>query len=135
MKLDFAIFAFHASVRPDGLFSVLEGGLAWITAPGFPAATDTLALLARIGFDPNECGRQYTCKLKIELPSGDIEIPEMVVAVNPVLHPYRVPQNYTALFRFGTFVFPVAGLYRFGIFVDDNRVGDAVLEAIEESNS
>jgi hypothetical protein len=135
MRLDFAVFASHATLQKNGLFSVLDGGLEWISAKSFPAICKDLVLLARFSFDPVECGREWTCSVAVTGPDGSELKPELSITFTPPpnqRHP-ELPNTFVGLYTYDRFALLSPGLYRFGFNIGEVFVGETTLEAILES--
>jgi len=131
MKLDFALFANHAVVRPDGLFSMLDGGIVELEATSIPAMCPNLSLMARFSFDADECGKEHKCVVKVTSPSGNVLEPDAAIVLKPTLntrHP-SIRSTFTAHFGYDRFACQEAGTYRFSFHVGESFVGDATLEA------
>jgi hypothetical protein len=136
MKMDFAIFATHATIRQDGVFSLLDGGIAWIEAYSFPAVCLNLSVLAKFAFAPAECGHTYECILKVKSPDGNTLEPKLSVMLNPV-HNKRHPENpssFTAHYLCDRFYLEGAGFYHFAFYVGDLCLGEVSLEGIEHEH-
>src|SRR5438046_1621952 len=73
MHLDDLFFARFADLTPDGLFTVVGGGLHRINARAFPWSWDLLFLLARVRFTTEEAQGQHTAAIERETPDGQIE--------------------------------------------------------------
>ncbi len=137
MKMDFAIFATHATIRSDGVFSLLDGGIAWIEANSFPAVCLNLSVLAQFSFDPAECDKNYECTAKVSSPDGNTLEPNLSVTLSPALNK-RHPENsstFTAHYLCDRFYLERAGFYRFAFHVGDLRLGEIALEGIERGHS
>lgn len=136
MKIDVAVFANHAVLRPDGLFSLLDGGLEWISVRELPAMCPNLALLARISFDPAECNREYEARVEVTSPTGKQMIPNLSVTLKPKLHARHPeqPTTFAAHFIYNGFVFEEAGFHRFEVKIGDTSLGLIMLEAVWEAS-
>ena len=73
MKLEDIFFARFAELGPDGLFTVVGGGLNKINADGFPSSWGILFLLTRVRLTPEEAQAQHTTAVVRETPDGQIE--------------------------------------------------------------
>jgi hypothetical protein len=133
MNLDYSVFSFAAIVEQNGLFGILNGGLEWLTAKSWPAAVQSLALLARFSFAPNECGKEYPCVVRVVSPAGAMLTPDLVVVLRPGVRARNPELNssFVAVYRYPDFSFPMPGFYRFCFFIDDKQVGEAKLEAVQ----
>src|SRR5262245_37244472 len=90
MKVEYSIFAYSAILTPDGLFSLLGGGIEWVTAKSLPAVCRSLVLLVRLSLEPSEWSTTHECVVKVFDPDGNSLPPELVVTVKPTpnkLHP------------------------------------------------
>ena len=138
MKLEFAILANAASVAPNGLISMIDGGLEWLTAPSFPATQPSMTLVARIVFLPEECGRKYVLRTRIVAPTGDTLDPSIEVPFEAKRHA-KFPKDKSASTTFAlTFLnvrFPAPGEYAIRIAIDRKKVGRFVFEAVQEKRS
>ena len=132
MKLDNALFGYCAVIQPNGLFSLLNGGLAWVGVSGFPAKCNQLVLLAQFSFEPDECGKEYPCTVKVTSPSGDVLNPSQEITLKPIFHPKRIqPANtFLGLYNYDGFTFQTKGLHIFEFSVNGVAHGSVALEAI-----
>jgi hypothetical protein len=123
-------------MRPDGAFSILDGGITWASGKSFPFHLANLVLVARFSFGPSECGKEYNCSVKVSAPDGNVLQPDLVIILKPELHKRHPETNntFTAKFQYDRIQFLQAGFYRFSIFIDDTAVGEAVFEVFEDSS-
>ena len=127
MNLDFAFFASHGEVYPDGLFSVIGGGITQFTVTALPAVTQSLVLMARVHFEQKECETEYVCAAKVMSPSGRALEPALQITMKTTKQAFP---TFTLLYRYNGFRFIEAGVYRFSLFVGETHVGDAALEVL-----
>lgn len=73
MELEDTFLAKFAEITPDGLFTVVGGGVNKIQAGEFPWAWGLLFLLVRIRLTPQEATGEHTTAVERETPSGQIE--------------------------------------------------------------
>ena len=134
MKLDFAIFGVSAVIQQNGLFSLLSGGMAWVAAKSFPAKCNQLVLLGRFSFEPDECGKEYACRVKVSSPTGDLLSPDLSVILKPIIHSRNIKSGNTfvALYNYDGFHFQSEGVHTFEFSVEDVSLGSLTLEAITE---
>ena len=135
MKIDFTLFAGHAIVREDGTFDVLHGGYDRLTSASFPSVCTDLSLLARFVFEPNECGREYVCVVKVTAPDGNVLQPDLHVKMRVLvneLHPEK-PNTLTGMFRYDGLLTAMPGVYRFSFFFGDFSPGHAEIEVVERA--
>jgi hypothetical protein len=137
MKLDFAFFADSAVVSSSGIFSLLNAGIEWFQVKAFPAMLPNLALIARISFDANECGKSHVCTIHVTDPEGVALQPDLTIPVLTPGNPRHPGEGKTFVGRFGydRFLFTKAGYYRFSLNLDGKVIGDATIEVYLESAS
>ncbi len=137
MIVRFAIFANSAILTSDGLFSVLGGGIQWITAKQLPATSRNLCLLIGFEIGPDECDQSHPCSVRVIDPGGNSLSPDLSVTVKTArsrVNPTR-PVTFTAHFSYDGFTFTKTGEYRFCVMVADEIVTEAVLDVGLESQS
>src|SRR5438046_1602080 len=111
MRIAYTIFGHSALLTQDGLFSVLGGGVEWITAKKFPATADHLFMIVRLMLEPAECGTPRECTVSVTAPDGSTLTPSLVVVVNGVLNGVKPEResSFSAHFCYDGFTFPVPG--------------------------
>jgi len=127
MDLRFAFLANSAEVGPDGRFFVLGGGIEGIGVGAVPMVCPALAVLCRIHFLREECGREYRIRLTMTYPDGTASdlASEIVTTPYAIVHGYedRGGNLQVAFNVFGMRI-PQEGEYSFHFGVDDIHVGD-----------
>jgi hypothetical protein len=127
MTLADIVLARFADLSPDGLFTVVGGGVNRINAGGFPWSWGALFLLARIRLTVEEANRPHSTAVDRQTPSGLFE-PIVVESPTLPLPPAAElgPDGMVGLsfnFCLMPVVFPEAGVYRYALKFDGNVVG------------
>ena len=136
MKLDFAIFANHATVAANGLFSLLEGGVTTFSISKIPAVCPTLCLVARFSFEANECENVFPCVVKVASPTARHLSPDLTAELKPRRSSFHGPYTITTLYTYNGFELMEVGVYRFTFFLGEVALGEASLEVqVSESHS
>ena len=129
MRFVNAFFASAVEVGPDGRFFVLGGGIGGIVASSPNGVLPAMAVLARIHFDQEECGRRYRFRLTTTRPDGQdggIEYAsDFDVAILP--HFSHLGRTFNFYVTFYGLNLPSGGMYTFNFFVDDHKVGQTEL--------
>lgn len=128
MKLDFAVFAIHATVASNGVFNALEGGITAFMPSELPIVLKSLFLLAKVSFSGEEIGKDFICVAKVVSPSGKPLFPELTVAMNAPDRGFKAAPSFSALYNFGGIGITEAGVYKFCLSIGDHHLGEAELE-------
>ncbi len=127
MELRSVFVANSAEVAPDGRFFVLGGGIEGIEVRAIPAVLPGFAVLCRIHFLREECGREYRIRLTMTFPDGTASplVSEFVTTPDAMIHGYedRGANLHVAFNLFGI-PLPQEGEYSFHFGVDDIHIGD-----------
>lgn len=124
MKVDCTLFARHGVMSPNGLFSLLEAGIATMFPPHLPITLKSLYFLVRLSLEPNECGEEYPCIVKVKSPSGE-PLSEAMITIKGIAE----TPTFAALYDFGgSFIMSETGEYLFCVFVNDNCLGEFPLK-------
>ena len=131
MKLEDIFLARFADLTPDGLFTVVGGGVNRINAGGFPWSWGVLFLLARLRLTVEEAQRPHMTAVEREMPNGQIELiglesPMMALPPTAELGPdgmVGVSFNFCLM----PVVFSEAGIYRYRLKIDSHVIGVADL--------
>jgi hypothetical protein len=128
MRLEDIFLARFAEIGPDGLFTVVGGGVNRINTNGFPWAWGMLYLLARVRLTTEEALAQHAQIVERETPDGQIQR----IAESPML---RIPPTadigpdggvgLTITVCLLNLVFPEAGVYRYRLKIDGQELGVA----------
>ncbi len=130
MDLRFAFIANSAEVGPDGRFFVLGGGIEGIGVLAVPTVCSGLAVLCRIHFLREECGREYRVRLTMTYPDGTASplASEIVATPDTTMHGYEDRgANLNVAFNVFGMHTPQEGEYSFHFGLDDIHVGDQSL--------
>jgi hypothetical protein len=131
MQLEDIFLAKFAEITPDGLFTVVGGGLNKIHAGGFPWAWGLLFLVARVRLTLAEGYAQHRTAIERETPNGQIESigPESPMMPLPSLAETGPDNKYGLSFSFClvNLVFPEAGVYKYRFKIDGEEIGVAEL--------
>src|SRR4051812_21102017 len=82
MKLEDIFFARFAEIGPDGLFTVVGGGVNRINVGGFPWTWGIMFLVAQVRLTTEEAQGLHVQSVEREVPDGQIE---SIVAESPLL--------------------------------------------------
>jgi hypothetical protein len=132
MKLDFAFLADAATISENGLFAVVGGGVDVLTPQGFPAIKYAMALVGRIVFEAQECGKTYLLHGEIVGPGETILPPDMWLSLEPFSHP-RDPQGenwITICLNYQGVTFPAPGSYFIRLSVGSEVLGRVKIEVL-----
>lgn len=127
MKLDYAIFGAAATVKPDGMFSLLDGGMVWLNARDFPATCPQLVLVAQLSFADSECDKDYGTVVKVYSPSEEYLAPDRSLTMRPRKSGAADSNSFIAVYHFDGFTVGMEGAYRFCIFLGEAPLGEARL--------
>src|SRR5271166_2491448 len=123
MELRFAFVANSAEVGPDGRFFVLGGGIDGIGVREVPTIFPALAVLCRIHFFQDECGREYRVRLTMTYPDGTASPWESSIVTTPaaIIHGHEDRgANLDVAFNLFGIPLPQEGEYRLHFALDDN---------------
>lgn len=127
MELENIFLAKFAEVAPDGLFTVVGGGLSKITPSAFPSSWGFLFLLARVRLAIEEAQAQHVICVERETPNGQVEVigPDHPMARMPstaeVGRDGRVGISFCLCLV--DLVFPEAGIYKVRFKIDGQEMG------------
>ena len=131
MELATAFFADSVIVQ-DGKFYAWGGGIDTTYAASFPAVTN-FTLMARVNFEPGECGRPYKIELNIidedGHPFGPGAMPPQMVMPQRLTEG-SLPVGHSFLTAFNGFEFPKPCKVIFSILVDGHEVGSLTYRAV-----
>jgi hypothetical protein len=132
MELEDMFFARFAELGPDGMFTVVGGGIDRINASGFPWAWGILFLVTRIRLTTKEAQGQHITALERETPDGRIE--PIVGTESPMMQMPRTAETgpdgrvgVSFCICLVNLVFPVAGVYKYRFKIDGQETGVADL--------
>ena len=92
--------------------------------------------LARIAFEPEECGQNYECVVTVSDPEGNTLSPDSRVLMNPSRHK-RYPDKgntFTCHFGYDGITFKGTGYYRFSLLVGGHPIGSTIIEVFEDKS-
>lgn len=129
MKLEYAIFATSALVRPEnGVFSILDGGITGLIAEGLPATIPRLGLLVKASFTDEEAARELWGKAIVQAPNGDVLEPIVQIQLRPGHTKYKLPvAHFTTAFGFDGMAITMTGDHIFRVFVNDELLSESIL--------
>ena len=93
--------------------------------------------MARFVFEPNECGKEYVCVVKVTAPDGNVLQPDLHVKMRVLvneLHPEK-PNTLTGMFRYDGLLTAMPGVYRFSFFFGDFSPGHAEIRSRREGET
>ena len=131
MQLEAIFFAKFADLTPDGLFTVVGGGLNRINTDGFPSSWDMLFLVSRLRLTTEEARGQHTVAVEREIPGGQIEPIGTENSMEPIPPTADIgPDGRLGLsfaFCLVNLNFPEAGVYKYRFKIDGREFGAAEL--------
>src|SRR5258708_5585582 len=131
MQLEDIFLARFADLTPDGLFTVVGGGVSRINATEFPWSWGIMFLLARLRLTAEEAQNQHLTAVEREAPTGQIEAIGDAAPLLPL-----PPEAETGPDgRFGlhfsyclvNLLFPRPGVYKYRLKIGGREVGAAEL--------
>jgi hypothetical protein len=131
MELEDIFLAKFADITPDGLFTVVGGGVNKIQAGEFPWAWGLLFLLVRIRLTTQEATGEHKTAVERETPSGQVE-PIGPEAPMPRMTPGAEsgPDGKLGI-SFSVclvnLLFPEPGVYKYRFKIDGREIGTADL--------
>jgi hypothetical protein len=131
MKLEDIFLARFAELGPDGLFTVVGGGMDRINVGGFPWSWGFLFLVVRIRLTTEEAQTEHRTAVERETPDGQIEpigadSPMMPLPPTADLGPDGLV-GLTFTVCLVNLFFPKAGVYKYRFKIDGQEVGVAKL--------
>jgi hypothetical protein len=127
MQLDDIFLAKFADITPDGLFTVVGGGLNKIDAGGFPWSWGFLFLVARVRLTLADAYGHRMTAIERVTPNGQIEPigPESPMMELPSTAEIGPDNKYGLSFSFClvNLFFPEAGVYKYRFKIDGQEIG------------
>ncbi len=131
MLLEDIFLAKFAELTPDGLFTVVGGGVNRINAGAFPWSWALFVLLARIRLTKEEGQSQHLTAVEREAPNGQIELVLANSPMAPLPDAATIgPDGNLGLsftYWLANQVFPEAGVYKYRFKIDGQEIGAAEL--------
>jgi hypothetical protein len=137
MELDGIFLAKFAELTPDGLFTVVGGGMNKIQVDEFPAVWGFLFLLVRVRITAGEARAQHTTSVERQTPNG---LTEPIGTESPMM---TVPESaeidsddkISLSFNVGlmNLLFPEPGVYKYGFKIDGRLLGAAELLVVGQA--
>jgi hypothetical protein len=131
MQLEYIFLARYAELAPDGLFTVVGGGVDRINAGGFPWSWGYLFLVAQVRLPIQEAQREHRTAVERETPAGQIEPIGAESPMTPVPPTVEVGIDGNVRFSFNlslvNLIFPEAGVYKYRLKIDGREIGTAEL--------
>jgi hypothetical protein len=131
MQLEDMFFARFADLTPDGLFTVVGGGLNRINADGFPSSLDLLFLVSRLRLTTEEGQAKHAFAVERETPGGNIEPIGTEDSIDPISPTADLGPDgrlgLTFAFSLVNLLFPEAGIYKYRLKIDGRELGGAEL--------
>jgi hypothetical protein len=131
MELEDTFFARFADLTPDGLFTVVGGGVNRINASSFPWSWGFMFLLARCRLTIEEAKGQHMLAIERETPNGHTE---PIGAEFPMTHLQSAPEigpdgkvGFSLNYCLVNLIFLEAGLYKYRLKIDGRDMGVANL--------
>lgn len=137
MKLGFAFLANYADLQADGRFSVSGGGIDGYVLDNLPTTIQTVALVACVVFEPQECGESYTVKLTYQVPRGVEQAMLMQPTLTPKLDAYfpERNENLYIVIPMSNWIITMVGFYNFHFYVNDVKLGSVEVGVAVKSAS
>jgi hypothetical protein len=131
MELEGIFLARFAELTPDGLFTVVGGGVNRINAGSFPWSWGLMFLLVRYRLTPEEAHRQHLLSIERETPNGQLEpigpaFPMMNLPTAPEVGPdgkFAFSLNYCMT----NLIFSEPGVYKYRLKMDGKEAGEVKL--------
>jgi len=138
MKLEFAFLSDAATLQDNGLFAVVSGGFDVIDSEEFPATKHAMALIGRLRFGADECGKSYAIKAEVVSPDGKVLGPEWVPPLTIQFYQFPHPRDpkrsnvTTFCFNYQGVRFPEPGLYLIRLTEESREIGRLEIEVIRK---
>jgi len=127
MRLEDIFLARFADLTPDGLFTVVGGGVNRINAGGFPWSWGILFMLARLRLSPEEAMVAHTAAVERQTPDGQIEPIGGESSLPPLAPEVETGPDGMVGLNFSyclvSLLFPQAGVYKYRLKIDGRDVG------------
>jgi hypothetical protein len=127
MQLEDMFLARFADLTPDGLFTVVGGGINRINAGGFPWSWGILFLLARLRFTTEEAQVRHTAAVERETPNGHFEAIGEESPLSPLPTDTETGPDGRVGLHFSyclvSLLFPEPGVYKYRLKIDGRAVG------------
>jgi hypothetical protein len=131
MQLEDIFLARFADLTPDGLFTVVGGGVNRINANWFPSSWGLLYLLVRVRLTAEDAEAQHRIAVERETPYDQIEPLGPEAPMQPIPPALETgPDGRIGLafsFCLVNLFFPKAGVYRYRFKIDGQPIGVAEL--------
>ena len=83
MEMVYGFLANSAEVVQDGRFFVQGGGIDGIGVRSVPSVMPSLAIVANISFEPQECEQSHRLRITLTNPDGNVMLPDCEVELRP----------------------------------------------------
>lgn len=131
MLLEDVFLAKFAEFGPDGLFTVVGGGVNRINVSEFPSSWGFLYLLARVRLTTEEAQAQHVTNVERESPNGNVEPVTAESPMEPLSPTAEMGPDGRAGLTFIIFLvnllFPEPGVYKYRFKIDGREMGVAEL--------
>jgi hypothetical protein len=129
MRIEFAFLAAAADLSRDGRASALGLGIPGILVDGLPAAIPSIAVVAQVHCELEECGIAHPIRITLvdaeNVPTGAVVETDMTIGISPVMP--ELGNWGQVVFQLHGVRFETIGVYQFEIIVDNQRVGSIPL--------
>lgn len=134
MKFEFAFLADAATMLDNGTFDVVGGGFDVVKGRSFPATKGAMVFIARLWFEPQECGKEYKFSGGIFNREGHPIYPPFRGAFVPATHAKYATRgtHFNVCVSAELVQFPTPGDYFFRLSIDEKPVGEVIIEAVLE---
>ena len=132
MNLEFAFLADAVTVQDNGFFAVVGGGFDVVAGEQLPAIKYAMALIGRVRFEAEDCGKPYKIHAEIVAPDGQIVPPDLWISFTQAPHPRNPKRSNvtTFCFNYQGVQFPVPGDYTFRLSDGNQTIGQVLLEVV-----
>lgn len=131
MQLDDVFLAKFAEFGPDGLFTVVGGGVDRINVGAFPWSWGFLYLIARVRLTTEEAQAQHLTNVERETPNGNIEPVTAESPMEPLSPTAEIGPDGRVGLTFIVYLvnlfFAEAGVYKYRFKIDGQEIGVAEL--------
>jgi hypothetical protein len=132
MHLVDAFFASAAEVTPDGRCFILGGGIEALLVPQLNVTIPSIAMLARIHFDLEECNRDQAFTLQATSPLGEDLGMQATIQIRPqpsLLFPQQGVTSQVAISIHGLALTAI-GVFDFDLLVNGRSIGHKTLNVL-----
>ena len=125
MEMVYGFLANSAEVVQDGRFFVQGGGIDGIGVRSVPSVMPSLAIVANISFEPQECEQSHRLRITLTNPDGNVMLPDCEVELRPRQSEPAIRNTISLSVSVNLFGLPLRleGAHFFSLFIGDHRIG------------